>query len=92
MSFTSIVNTNRKVGVCLFLLSIYLFFSVNGFNLVGNTLLCLLLPLLMITSVFNSQISEEKTERVTETINSEDSFYKVKTKFSGQPDDIAFAL
>ena len=92
MSFTSIVNTNRKVGVCLFLLSIYLFFSVNGFNLVGNTILCLLLPLLLITSVFNSQISEEKTERATETVNSENSLYKVKTKFNGQPDDIAFAL
>lgn len=92
MSFTNTVNINRKVGVCLFLLSSYLFFSANEFNLIANTLLCVLLPLLLITSVFNSQLSEEKSEKEKEEVSPEESLYKIKTKLVGQPDDIAFAL
>lgn len=90
-TITGLFNANRRLSVCIFLLSLYLLVSVNGWSMIANPILCILIPLMVMTAVDISQETNGSSERPQQSTE-RTSWYKVKTKCYAMPDDIAFAL
>jgi hypothetical protein len=89
--YKELIDGNKKISLCLLLLLFYLIFAVNGMNVWANSILFLLVPFLMITSMSISHLDMEKTQTAN-SLNMNESMFKINTKFIGHPDDLAVAL
>ena len=87
------LEANKKVAVWLLLLVIYISSRTLGLTVMSESVLCILVPIMLITSISIAQMSSKnEIENKQTKIKDCTSMFKITSKFWGAPDDLAIAL
>ena len=89
-----IINNSKFISICAILLVFYLVSLARGNLLLSNSFLCILFPLTILCALTISKTDYEGKDDSQKSSSNKfiSESYKIKTKFSGQPDDLVHIL